>query len=82
MKDSASGLICPKCEQPLTANGKQWQCPDRHSYDTAKQGYIKVGKGQLDPQGASEPILTNIGRGWYGEWGRTLGAFGPSERGP
>ena len=42
MKDSASGLICPKCEQPLTANGKQWQCPDRHSYDTAKQGYINL----------------------------------------
>lgn len=42
MKDSASGLICPKCEQPLAANGKQWQCPDRHSYDTAKQGYINL----------------------------------------
>ncbi len=42
MKDSSSGLICPKCEQPLTANGKQWQCPDRHSYDTAKQGYINL----------------------------------------
>ena len=42
MNKSASGLICPKCEQPLTANGKQWQCPDRHSYDTAKQGYINL----------------------------------------
>ncbi|TPD49198.1 MAG: methyltransferase domain-containing protein [Thalassolituus maritimus] len=42
MKDSASGLICPKCEQPLTAQGNQWQCPDRHSYDTAKQGYINL----------------------------------------
>lgn len=42
MTDSASGLICPKCEQPLLANGKQWQCPDRHSYDTAKQGYINL----------------------------------------
>lgn len=42
MTDSASGLICPKCEQPLIANGKQWQCPNRHSYDTAKQGYINL----------------------------------------
>ena len=35
-------LICPKCEQPLSAAGLQWQCPDRHSYDTARQGYINL----------------------------------------
>jgi len=35
-------LACPKCDQPLTAHGNQWQCPDRHSYDRAKQGYINL----------------------------------------
>lgn len=35
-------LICPKCEQPLTQSGNQWQCPDRHSYDTARQGYTNL----------------------------------------
>lgn len=37
-----SHLICPKCEQPLTQDGNQWQCPDRHSYDTARQGYTNL----------------------------------------
>lgn len=35
-------LICPKCEQPLTQAGNQWQCPDRHSYDIARQGYTNL----------------------------------------
>jgi 23S rRNA (guanine745-N1)-methyltransferase len=35
-------LICPKCEQPLTQVGNQWQCPDKHSYDTARQGYTNL----------------------------------------
>jgi 23S rRNA (guanine745-N1)-methyltransferase len=37
-----SHLICPKCEQALTQTGNQWQCPDRHSYDTARQGYTNL----------------------------------------
>ena len=37
-----SNFICPKCEQPLTKAGNQWQCPDRHSYDTARQGYTNL----------------------------------------
>jgi len=37
-----SELICPKCQQPLTPEGNQWRCPDRHSYDTARQGYINL----------------------------------------
>jgi len=42
MTASAAGLICPKCDRPLTASGNQWLCPDRHSYDTARQGYINL----------------------------------------
>ena len=37
-----SHLICPKCEQALTQTDNQWQCPDRHSYDTARQGYTNL----------------------------------------
>ncbi|GGK78938.1 putative RNA methyltransferase [Amphritea balenae] len=32
-------LNCPVCLQPLQGDTKHLECPDRHSYDAAKQGY-------------------------------------------
>lgn len=32
-------LNCPVCLQPLSGNSKHLECPDRHSFDAAKQGY-------------------------------------------
>ena len=35
-------IICPLCQQTLSANEKYWHCANRHSFDVAKQGYINL----------------------------------------
>lgn len=35
-------LICPLCQSPLQPIQRQWQCANRHSFDTAKQGHINL----------------------------------------
>lgn len=35
-------LICPLCQNPLQPIQRQWQCTNRHSFDTAKQGHINL----------------------------------------
>ncbi|MBN0986485.1 putative RNA methyltransferase [Amphritea pacifica] len=32
-------LNCPVCLQPLSGDSKHLECPDRHSFDAARQGY-------------------------------------------
>lgn len=32
-------LSCPVCKQPLMGDNKRLECDNRHSYDSAKQGY-------------------------------------------
>lgn len=34
--------ICPVCKASLVLSGKQWQCENRHSYDSAKSGYVNL----------------------------------------
>ena len=35
-------LCCPVCGQPLTQQEKTLVCPNRHSYDIARQGYVNL----------------------------------------
>jgi 23S rRNA (guanine745-N1)-methyltransferase len=35
-------LICPLCGSSLTQSGKTWSCPQNHSFDVAKQGYVNL----------------------------------------
>ncbi|MBT5230328.1 MAG: methyltransferase domain-containing protein [Methylococcales bacterium] len=35
-------LTCPLDQQPLTQDGKQLRCPEGHSFDIAKQGYVNL----------------------------------------
>lgn len=35
-------LLCPVCGQALTAQSNTWQCPNRHSFDVARQGYVNL----------------------------------------
>ena len=35
-------IICPLCGQPLEQNGGSLVCPDRHTYDIARQGYVNL----------------------------------------
>ena len=33
---------CPICAAPLTREGRTYTCPNRHSYDVAKEGYVHL----------------------------------------
>ena len=35
-------FICPVCKSPLTKTEKTFVCPNNHSFDIAKQGYINL----------------------------------------
>ena len=35
-------LICPLCGLPLTKTEKRLSCPNRHSFDIARQGYVHL----------------------------------------
>ena len=35
-------LICPLCGLPLTKTEKRLNCPNRHSFDIARQGYVHL----------------------------------------
>lgn len=35
-------LICPKCGEKLTDEGRSYTCPNRHCYDKAKSGYVNL----------------------------------------
>ena len=34
--------ICPVCGKPLHQAAQTWQCPNRHSFDIAKKGYVNL----------------------------------------
>lgn len=36
------GFLCPKCRGPLTKTDTAYVCPDGHSYDRAKEGYVHL----------------------------------------
>jgi len=35
-------LVCPLCQQPLQAEGRQWRCNTGHNFDQARQGYLNL----------------------------------------
>lgn len=35
-------IACPVCGQSLTNDEKRWLCPDGHSFDQARQGYLNL----------------------------------------
>lgn len=35
-------FTCPICAAPLTRDARTYRCPNRHSYDTAKEGYVHL----------------------------------------
>jgi len=35
-------LICPHCEQALTRDGQVYRCPQGHTFDVARQGYVNL----------------------------------------
>ena len=35
-------FLCPICAAPLTREGQTYRCPNRHSYDVAREGYVHL----------------------------------------
>lgn len=43
---TGSDFLCPVCSQTLQADRKTWVCPNGHSFDIAKQGYVNLSRKQ------------------------------------
>lgn len=55
--DAASGLLsCPVCARPLTLGEGSAVCPERHSFDRAKQGYLNLLRS-APPANADTPAM-------------------------
>lgn len=35
-------FICPVCKEPLSEQGRSYTCPNRHSFDISKDGYVNL----------------------------------------
>jgi 23S rRNA (guanine745-N1)-methyltransferase len=42
MPDHALTVLCPLCQQPLDRQERVWACPNRHSFDVAREGYVNL----------------------------------------
>ena len=55
-------LLCPVCGEQLNLSGKQYLCPNRHSFDVARQGYVNLltvqQKHSLNPGDTREQVLS------------------------
>lgn len=55
-------LLCPLCGQPLERAERAYCCPNRHSFDIARQGYVNLlpvqQKRSLQPGDTKEQVLS------------------------
>lgn len=55
-------LICPICGKQLENRERSWVCPERHSFDVARQGYVNLlpvqQKHSADPGDTKEQVLS------------------------
>ena len=55
-------LICPVCGEKLNPADKSYVCPNRHSFDVARQGYVNLltvqQKHSLNPGDTREQVLS------------------------
>ncbi|MEF2837999.1 MAG: methyltransferase domain-containing protein [Oscillospiraceae bacterium] len=72
-------LRCPICNQQLKSVDRQYLCPDRHSFDIARQGYVNLltvqQKHSLNPGDTREQVLSRrefLEAGYYAPIARTL----------
>ena len=72
-------LICPICGKELNKQEKCFVCPDRHSFDVARQGYVNLltvqQKHSLAPGDTREQVLSRrafLEAGYYSPIAKTL----------
>lgn len=84
-------LICPVCGEKLNKADRAWVCPNRHSFDIARQGYVNLltvnQKHSLNPGDTREQVLSRrafLEAGYYApilntliETAKELGITGP-----
>ena len=84
-------LICPVCGMKLTRMDRAFVCPERHSFDVARQGYVNLltvqQKHSLNPGDTREQVLARrafLEAGYYApicqaliDAARELGITGP-----
>jgi 23S rRNA (guanine745-N1)-methyltransferase len=52
-------LRCPVCRQPLTRADRSLRCPDRHSFDMARQGYADLTAGRMPHVGDTAEMVAD-----------------------
>ena len=72
-------LLCPICGEQLNNTGKQYVCPNNHSFDIARQGHVNLltvqQKHSLNPGDTREQVLSRrdfLEVGYYAPIARTL----------
>ena len=72
-------FCCPVCGQPLSRTGKTYRCPDRHSFDQAREGYVhllpanrKHSKDPGDDKGMAAARNRFLSGAWYAPLRETL----------
>ena len=84
-------LICPVCGEKLNRQDRSYVCPNRHSFDVARQGYVNLltvqQKHSLNPGDTREQVLSRrcfLEAGYYEpilnaliETAKELGITGP-----
>ena len=84
-------LICPVCSEELNKQDRSYVCPNRHSFDIARQGYVNLltvqQKHSLNPGDTREQVLSRrafLEAGYYEpilnaliDTARELGITGP-----
>ena len=82
-------LICPICGQPLAKHDRAYLCPDRHSFDIARQGYVNLlavqQKHSLHPGDTREQVLSRrafLEGGFYAPICDALCDLAKAETGP
>jgi len=49
LRDAIDYLRCPVCTGPLALDARRARCPDGHSFDVARQGYLTLRAGTAGP---------------------------------
>ena len=72
-------LLCPICGLKLNSEGKRYVCPNNHSFDMARQGYVHLlpvqQKHSRNPGDTREQVLSRrefLEAGYYAPIARTL----------
>ena len=72
-------LLCPVCGQKLNMEGKRYACPNNHSFDIARQGYVQLlpvqQKHSRNPGDTREQVLSRrefLEAGFYAPIANTL----------